>query len=199
MATATRRKRQQGTPCACGCGELTVGEYRRRHRPPESFESLATRLRDRLDVGGPNECWEFARPQHDSGYGQLYFRGRLHLAHRLAVMLDGRDVTDAFVCHRCDNPPCCNPAHLYVGDALTNARDVCERGDWNRQKGEDHCHSRLSDEDVRDIRRRYVRKYARGEPPAYNWRSNSLELSKEYGISIAYVGDLARGKWRKTA
>lgn len=160
----------------------------------ESFESLAARLQDRLDIKGPDDCWEFRPPVNPAGYGRLRFRGRVHFVHRLAVMLDGRDVEGAYVCHHCDNPPCCNPSHLYVGDAASNNRDAMERG--NRPKGEGHYNSRLTDEQVRQIRDRYTRNF---EKIKRGWRSNARELAAEYGISESHVRNLVCGNYRVDA
>lgn len=66
-----------------------------------------------------------------SGYGQLAFEGRTWSAHRLAYEIAngpiGQDAQKWWVLHKCDNPACCNPDHLYLGDAKDNANDMIDR------------------------------------------------------------------------
>ncbi len=79
-------------------------------------------------------CVEWTGPRNGKGYGQTVTFGAAsdvpRGAHRLALFLaNGGRLTDGLlVCHRCDNPPCCNPAHLYEGTPKQNGRDRAERG-----------------------------------------------------------------------
>lgn len=79
---------------------------------------------------GPDACWLWTGPRNHSGYGLLQWDGKTSTAHRVAKRLSRvqRIPEKRFVCHKCDNPPCCNPAHLYIGDARSNARDASRRG-----------------------------------------------------------------------
>jgi len=81
---------------------------------------------DRLDrSGGPGACCPYlGRCTHD-GYGHYWTEGHDVSAHRYALEQSlGRSlVPGAYACHRCNNPPCCSPAHLYEGDEYTNWLD----------------------------------------------------------------------------
>lgn len=62
------------------------------------------------------------------GYGRLTFKGRLIGAHRMALILHSKkDMLGMHACHRCDNPICCNPSHLFWGTPLDNTRDCMEK------------------------------------------------------------------------
>lgn len=77
------------------------------------------------------------------------------LAHRLAFELEyGPIPKDFVVCHRCDNPPCCNPEHLSIGTQADNIADAVSRSRMSH--GADHHRTKFSEQDVRDIRAAYA-------------------------------------------
>lgn len=81
--------------------------------------------------GDPDACWEWTRGRVSAGYGKMTIAtGTEIYVHRLvACGMTGRMlVPDEVVRHSCDNPPCCNPAHLLVGDQSQNIRDCVDRG-----------------------------------------------------------------------
>lgn len=87
--------------------------------------------------GADGDCWEWQRSRDPRGYGRLSVRGTWVLAHRLAWELAvGRAVPfGLLIRHRCDNPPCCNPAHLLLGTHVENYADSVERGRRNVRGG----------------------------------------------------------------
>lgn len=79
--------------------------------------------------GGPEACWPWGDARNDDGYGRIRIAGHHWYAHRLAYLLArGPIPAGAMVCHHCDNPPCVNPAHLFMGYAFENARDKVAKG-----------------------------------------------------------------------
>ncbi len=119
-----------------------------------------TRIRDdfwaHVDVKGPDECWPWLRAVNDEGYGSLWVGevGRkTERAHRYAFKLTHGRWPEGVTRHTCDNPPCCNPAHLIEGTKKDNTRDAMERGRHSYLPGERHPSSRVTDRGVVVIKR----------------------------------------------
>ena len=101
------------------------------------------------------QCWLWTGARGHAGHGVFAPDGsvpRSIHAHRWIYQhVNGVNLPSAvFVCHRCDNPPCVNPDHLYAGSHADNMRDMRQRGRASR--GEGNSNSRLTEADVRAIR-----------------------------------------------
>jgi hypothetical protein len=78
---------------------------------------------------GPDACWPWTGSRRGGGYGRVTVNGRSTSASRVAYELTHGTIPDGkHVCHTCDNPPCCNPAHLWVGTPADNTRDMLSKG-----------------------------------------------------------------------
>ena len=113
-------------------GMCMVHHARMRHRgttDPPSLRPVSERFWARI-VEQPNGCREWTGGASSAGYGQLWFEGKLVYAHRLAwILVNGPIPEGLFVCHKCDNPPCCNvEGHLFLGTATDNMRDMIAKG-----------------------------------------------------------------------
>jgi hypothetical protein len=106
------------------------------------------------------------------------------MAHRISYTVKvGKIPEGAFVCHKCDNPVCINPDHLYLGDYRSNSADCVAR---NRQaKGVNHGRARLNERDVLLIRRM--------------WRDRAFklrEIASLFEVSIGAIqGAIRRENW----
>lgn len=133
---------------------------------------------ERVDVqDNINDCWPWTAAifKKRGGYGA--FRdadGKIQKAHRRAYELTyGR--TNLDVLHKCDNPPCCNPFHLFAGTKFDNVRDMDSKG--RRRvvipKGEYHWANKLTTEQVLEIRSRT--------------NESQRSLGREYGVSHSHI------------
>jgi hypothetical protein len=95
-------------------------------------------------------CWVWIGGKLKGGYGQFSYEGKGLSAHRASYMLFVGEIGDKHVLHKCDNPSCVNPDHLFLGYPKDNSDDKVSK---NRQlKGESNARSKLSDDEVRLIR-----------------------------------------------
>lgn len=102
-------------------------------------------------------CWIWTGAVDSSGYGWIGVVGRkTRAAHRLSYEWhNGEILPGKCVCHRCDNPGCVNPDHLWLGTHADNIRDRDRKGRCNggSKPGEDAAHALLKDDDVITIRK----------------------------------------------
>lgn len=158
---------------------------------------LAERFWSKVDrSGGPDACWPWTGAKQPKGYGRLWNRGRVDGAHRVAWELaNGEPVPEGrHVLHHCDNPPCCNPAHLFLGDYDANMQDCASKGRLKQQRcpevvrGERNANARLTEADVREIRRLQRQGVSR---PA---------IARRFDVTRECVYSILKGKtWRHVA
>lgn len=85
----------------------------------------------------PNGCWEWSGTRNDAGYGRLWINGRSEQAHRVAFRMAKGEIPEGMlVCHKCDNPPCIRPKHLFIGTYKDNLDDMMRKGRGNFASGE---------------------------------------------------------------
>ena len=169
---------------ACRAARATR-EYRER-RAAQGFiheKEWAERFLANLPDAGPDECWEWMGWRAPDGYGRFGVAGDRWRAHRLSFLLHHGDLpSGAFICHRCDNPPCCNPAHLYAGGPATNVQDMVERNRLVNLAGEASGASRITKEQVRQIR-------DLAELGVYQ-----RDIARRFGISQSQVSNIVTRK-----
>lgn len=190
-----------GPPCcACGCGRPTKaysqsypargivkGEYARYlhgHNREVRLKSAEERFWEKVEIRGADECWPWTAATRGMGHGVFWLGGRNVVASRYAYELVNGGVDDeTSVLHHCDNPPCCNPRHLFTGTQADNMADMVKKG--RSLKHEDHSQAKLTEAEVGEIRR----------------RRDSGELLRvlaaDFGVTEANISSVARGMtWR---
>jgi hypothetical protein len=95
----------------------------------------------KVDKRGPDDCWEWQAALTRGGYGTFVVTKnpkRMARAHRFALELVNGTAPDGLVCHKCDNPLCVNPSHLFIGTNTDNMRDCADKGRIKQQQ-KTHC------------------------------------------------------------
>jgi hypothetical protein len=134
--------------------------------------------------GGVNACWKWRGYVNRHGYGVISFRGTNYKAHRVAFYLENSFIKqDKMVLHKCDVRLCCNPQHLYQGNARQNSQDALQRGRYARLYGELNGNSKLTEREVKSIKRRYKK----GE-------ATQKSLAHYHNVSKATISYICRGE-----
>lgn len=165
-----------------------------KRKPGRPVEPIEDRFWRRVVRGEPDECWEWQGSLSKNGYGILPIGPKINRkktrAHRISWELHRGPIPEGrLVLHICDNKLCVNPNHLYLGTYSDNIRDAWERSQQPRERlslrGLKHWKGKLSDDDVRDIRKRHTA----GE--------SCKMLSKEYGVGSRHIWRVATRRARK--
>jgi hypothetical protein len=162
----------------------------RRYGDPNGRQRIhgtrAERLAEYVDrSGGPDACWPWTKATNSNGYGVIANRdGGTALAHRAALEqhLDRKLRKSEDAMHLCNNPPCCNPAHLRAGSRAVNQAHMVESG--RSKKGEHHWAVKITDEQVAEIRR------------LSSEGIKQVPLAEMFGISQTQVSRIVRGRQR---
>lgn len=159
-----------------------AAEARQRNANIDAYEGvklLEAEFWDKVEKRGPDECWEWKGSRRSKipqkAYGEFFIvTGKKVVASRAAYELTyGRLDPSLNACHTCDNPPCCNPKHLFAGDDKVNALDKVAKGRHGRTYT-----SRFTAEDVALIRS--------------GVKSNAV-LAREYGVAPSYISRIKSG------
>lgn len=128
-------------------GNVVVGE-------DQFAAKTRTNIAEKLSIGVENQCWAWTGHKDRDGYGITWVKPKTIKAHRLIFnLIRGPIPSGMLVCHKCDNPGCVNPEHLFLGSNSENIQDSISKGRW--ACGESKCGSKLTDGDVKEIRRLY--------------------------------------------
>jgi hypothetical protein len=184
------KNRKSSPRKGCGLGTPKSKSARACHQCQTVFMGKAgakhCSLKCRLDANSrqEGECIVWAGYARPEGYGEVDFNGERHLSNRAAWMAyKNEDPGELCVCHKCDNPRCINPEHLFLGTRAENSADRDRKG--RQARGERNGPAKLTEEQVRAIRadERGCRK-----------------LAKAYGVHMGTILSIrAKRTWRHVA
>jgi hypothetical protein len=167
-----------------------------------TLDHVKTKFMNLIDKSGSNGCWTWNGSVSNTGYGRIGVCPGRKQVHRLSWELFHGKIPDGLhVLHKCDNPLCVNPDHLFLGTQMDNNLDRTLKGrtasgDSNGMRrhpervsrGERNGRAKITEEIVLEIRRLYVK-----GSRVYGQAS----LARKFGLSQPYVGDIVnRLKWR---
>lgn len=137
-----------------------------------------------------NPCLEFGGRKDGKGYGRVWINGRYVFAHRFAYCvakgIQLEEINGLLIRHACDNPACINPNHLCTGTNQDNVDDMVSRK--RNAKYEKHGAAKLTEENVKEIRRIYVPRH-----PVYG----AKPLSKMFGVHASAISKVITGeRWK---
>lgn len=132
-----------------------------------------------------DDCWFFIGSLNSDGYGNFQYKGKSDKAHRVSWKIHNGPIPEGMhVLHRCDNPACVRPDHLFLGTHQYNMadRDRKKRASGGRKIGERNNFAKITEAEVKAIRRDTRR---------------LVDIAPEYGLSISAVGFIKQRKtWR---
>lgn len=156
------------------------------HRP------LEERFWEKVSKG--EGCWEWTAGRHTQGYGMIVIERRNTPAHRVSYELAHGPIPDSLhVLHKCDNPPCVRPDHLFLGTHADNMRDARNKNRLVAHRGSKHGCAKLTEKQIGKIRATYSFRGMNG-----GWTLK--ELAAKYGVTFHAIWRIvARKTWQHCA
>ncbi len=152
------------------------------------MEPTIEEIKARCTVDPQTGCWVWGMSCIPFGYGHVHIKKRQYCVHRLIwIILHGPLTRHQFVCHHCDNPPCCNPNHLFLGTQADNLQDAARKG--RMASGERNGWSKLTESEVKEIRRALRDK-----------TSSQISLARKYHVSDTHIVRIKRNiVWKQVS
>lgn len=129
---------------------------------------------NKVDIKSDSECWKWAGCKIPGGYGYFKLGRKMQGAHRASWLINCGSIPGGlFVLHKCDNPPCVNPRHLWLGTAKDNTRDMFDKNRSYDRRGGNNPRAKLMEKQVKEIRELYeTKRYS------YQDLANTFKVSK---------------------
>lgn len=180
--------------CECDCGnEIEVYCSRLMNGGKTSCgcqkeENLKIDLKIRMEkyLQWNNNCLEWIGPKSSCGYGLINYKRNRYLAHRAIWIMKNGEIPYKFeICHKCDNPSCCNLDHLFLGTHDDNMKDMVSKKRLKGKKGEANTQSKLTEDEVKEIRKMKLE----------GWYGTTL--AKKFNVTHALIYSICNKKsWK---
>lgn len=145
--------------------------------------SVDSRFWDKVNKGSVDDCWEYLGRLNHDGYGQFDHHNTASVAHRFSWELSFGKIPDGiYVCHKCDNPSCVNPNHLFLGTQKDNMEDMVKKGRGADKRGRKNGKSVVNESIVREIRVLY----------SNGW--SYQKIADNFGVSNGCVNHIINGR-----
>jgi hypothetical protein len=142
----------------------------------KKYLSALERYQAKVQVGTSDECWPWLGGTVNNGYGMFWFKGRMVLAGRWKWQQERGPIPEGMIlCHACDNPPCQNLDHMFLGTYADNTQDMMNKG-RNRSRP-----AALTPMQANEVRGRYL-----------NGGASQRQLAREYAVSQYVIGAVVR-------
>lgn len=150
-------------------------------------KTIKERFEEKISKDENTGCWNWISSRRKNGYGEFTINYKNRLAHRVSYELYNGFIPDGFcVCHKCDNPACVNPEHLFAGSIKDNMVDKVKKNRNPDFKGINNPVAIFSEQDILTIRSKYI-------PHVYTLK----QLAKEYNVCPQHIHDIVKRKiWK---
>lgn len=168
-----------------------AGHHQQMNLTDKQFENFVSKVnkdgplpdQSNPHYAGLGKCWIWKDHKLKGGYGQFRVGNSRVAAHRLSYLLKYQKIPEgSCICHRCDNPSCVNPSHLFAGSFKDNSQDRTKKGRNNSPVGTRHGTHKLSNAQVLRIRALLSEGFT------------GRFLAKEYGVSTSVISEIRTRK-----
>jgi hypothetical protein len=144
---------------------------------------IIERIKNNININNKTGCWEWKLRRDKDGYASINLGGNRERCSRISYQIyKGQIPNKMLVCHTCDNPPCVNPDHLFIGTHKDNMDDMVSKG--KNKKGTNNGRHKLNNNMIKEIKKLYPIK-------------SMPTLAKMYNVSVVNISSIIRGKiWK---
>jgi len=135
-----------------------------------------------------DSCWIYKKNIQESDYRRIYINGKSIGAHRVSYLIHHGSIPEKmFICHKCDNPLCVNPQHLFAGTPKDNSDDMAKKGRGSLRKGIHYPKPKLTEDNVKDIFR-------------LSGQLSQRELATKFNVTQGLIEKILNKKaWKKVS